>query len=194
MAAARACDTGTVVMNDLAGRLAGAADAIGDLAPDVIAGEPWPLAGSVGPGPESSWGPREVLAHLAEMLPFWLGEIELIIDAGVLRSEGVLVGPPGPGLAEIEPPEFGRLEADPLRVGAIDRDRRFPSRELLSRVEVEGRRVATRLRALDMREAAMLGRHPTRGELTVAAVVDLLIVRHIEGHVTQLRESVALDR
>ena len=179
-----------MAMDDLAGRLEAAVTAFGEIGPAVIAGEPWPLVDGVGPGPESSWGPREVLAHVAEMMPFWMGEIELIIDAGVMRIEGVLVARGGDG-AGVEPPAFGRLEADPLRVGVIERDRAFPSRELLARVGVEGRRVAERLRRLDAREAEMLGRHPTRGDLTVADIAERLIVGHVEGHVTQLRETLA---
>ena len=108
-------------MQDLADRLERGADAMVDLGGALAAGEPWPVSAVVGPGPESSWGPREVLAHVAEMLPFWLGEIELILDAG------------GDG----QPPAFGRLEDDPMRVQIISRDRRYPARELLGRVDVE---------------------------------------------------------
>jgi hypothetical protein len=170
-------------MHDVAARLDAALDALGELAPEVIAGEPWPLSEAVGPGPESSWGPREVLAHLAEMVSFWLGEIELIIDADVAQVE-----------PDVEPPPFGRLEADPLRVGIIDRDRLFPSRELLARIDVEGRRAARRLRELNARQVELLGRHPTRGDLTVAEVAERLIVSHLEGHVTQLRETLGSTR
>jgi hypothetical protein len=162
-------------MDDLAGRLEQATEAMVELGPRLAAGEPWPPADIVGPGPESSWGPREVLAHVAEMLPFWLGEIELILDAG------------GGG----EPPAFGRLEADELRVAIITRDRAFPARELLGRVEVEGRRVARRLRALGDADAGAMGRHVTRGDLTVRDIAERLIIGHLEGHVAQLRESVA---
>ena len=70
-------------MDDLAGRLDAAAAALKDFTPAIAAGEPWPLTDVYGPGPESAWGPRELLAHVGEMLPFWLGEIELIVDAGV---------------------------------------------------------------------------------------------------------------
>jgi hypothetical protein len=111
------------------------------------------------------------------MLPFWLGEIERIVDAGA--------GPGGGG----EPPAFGRLEDDAVRVQIIGRDRTFPGRELLGRIDVEGRRVARRLRALEA-EAGLVGRHPTRGDLTIAELAERLIVAHAEGHVTQLRESV----
>lgn len=163
-------------MDDLAARLERATSELVALGPAVAAGEPWPLTNVYGPGPESNWGPREVLAHVAEMLPFWLGEIERIVDAGV-----------GPG--GVEPPEFGRLEDDPIRVQVIGRDRAFPGRELLGRIDAEGRRVASRLRALDS-ESGLLGRHPTRGDLSIADIAERLIVSHAEGHVMQLRESV----
>lgn len=165
-------------MQDLADRLERGADAMVDLGGALAAGEPWPVSAVVGPGPESSWGPREVLAHVAEMLPFWLGEIELILDAG------------GGG----EPPAFGRLEDDPMRVEIITRDRRYPARELLGRVDVEARRVARRFRALADDDAAALGRHVTRGDLSVADIAERLIVSHLEGHVSQLRESVEGSR
>lgn len=167
-------------MNELGGRLEQATADFGALGPAVAAGEPWPLTDVYGPGPESSWGPREVLAHVAEMLPFWLGEIERIVDAGV--------GPDGG-----EPPAFGRLEDDPIRVQVIGRDRAFPGRELLGRIDVEGRRVAARLRELEP-QAGLLGRHPTRGDLSITDLAERLIVAHAEGHVTQLRESVEGER
>ncbi len=167
-------------MDDLAARLEGAADAMTELGAELAAGEPWALTETYGPGPESSWGPREVLAHVAEMLPYWLGEIELIIDADA-----------GPGGSASDPPGFGRLEEDPLRVGIIGRDRAFPCRELLGRVTVEGRRAARRFRGLDEHAASRLGRHPTRGDLSVRDIAERLMTGHLEGHVTQLREILA---
>jgi hypothetical protein len=164
-----------VGLDDLARRLDEATEAMLELGPQLAAGEPWAPADVVGPGPESSWGPREVLAHVAEMLPFWMGEIELILDAG----------------GGAEPPAFGRLEDDALRVAIITRDRAFPARELLGRVEAEARRVARRLRALGDADADALGTHMTRGDLSVREIAERLIVGHFEGHLTQLRDSVA---
>lgn len=162
-------------MQDLAERLERATEAMIELGPALAAGEPWGMADVVGPGPESSWGPREVLAHVAEMLPFWLGEIELILDAG----------------GGAEPVAFGRLEDDEARVAIITRDRKFPARELLGRVEAEGKRVARRFRALGEADAEIVGRHVTRGDLPVRDIAERLIVSHAEGHVTQLRETLA---
>jgi len=169
-------------MHALADRLDAAAAAIGELAPALEAGEPWALTETYGPGPESEWGPREVLAHVAEMLPYWMGAIEQIIDGGVTAGNAV---------EGSEPPAFGRLESDPLRIEVIGRDRAFPSRELLGRIEVEAGRIATRFRALSDEQAACLGRHVTRGDLSVADVAERLVVGHLEGHATQLRETVA---
>lgn len=167
-------------ITEMADRLEAGAAAIGELGPRINAGEPWPLTDVYGPGPESAWGPREVLAHVSEMLPYWMGEIERILD-----------GADGAGA---EPPSFGRTEADPLRVEVIGRDRHFPARELLGRIAVESSRVAARFRELDEDEAARAGRHATRGDLTVAEIAERFLVTHVEGHVTQLREILALAR
>jgi hypothetical protein len=172
-------------MDALAERLEQAAAQMLATRDEIEAGEPWPLTETYGPGPESEWGPREVLAHVAEMLPYWLGEIELIVDAGVGRA-GEQAG--------MQAPAFGRLEDDPVRVQIIGRDRRFPGRELLARIDVDAHRVATRLRALRENEALFVGLHPTRGELTVTEIAERLLVSHIEGHVGQLRDILAAVR
>jgi hypothetical protein len=157
-----------------ADRLEAAATELERLRGRIEAGEPWPLTEVYGPGPESSWGPREVLAHMAEMLPYWMGEIERILDGG-----------------GGEPVPFGRTEADPIRVEIIGRDRTMPARELLSRVDSEARRVANRLRQLSDAEAAREGAHTARGPLTVAEIVERFQIGHLEGHVTQLRDTLA---
>jgi len=175
-------------MDELADRLDAAGAAITAMGPAVAAGEPWPLTETYGPGPESEWGPREILAHVAEMIPYWLGEIERIVDAGATPG-GQAGGQAGP-----EAPGFGRLEDDPVRVQIIGRDRTFPARELLARIEGEAGRTATRLRALQANEAGFVGRHVTRGDLTVAEIAERLIVGHVEGHVEQLRDIVAAAR
>jgi hypothetical protein len=69
----------------------------------VEARAPWPLAETIDDSAEAEWGPPEVLAHVAEMVPYWQGEIER-----------VLAGPQ-------EPVPFGRIASDPLRIGILER-------------------------------------------------------------------------
>jgi hypothetical protein len=132
---------------------------------------PWPLAELYGTEAEASWGPPELLAHLDEALPFWLGETERILD-----------GDPS------APVPFGRTPSDDTRVSLIGRDRTVPLRELLARLESDGARVAARMRRLTDAEAARRGTNPARGEYTVEALLERFVTGHVEGHVAQLSE------
>jgi hypothetical protein len=155
-------------------RLRTATDDLLAFTPEIAAREPWPLAELYGPEPEASWGPPELLAHVEEFLPYWMGEIERVLAA--------------PADA---PAAFGRIATDPLRIGVIGRDRSLPVRELVARIQAEGRRVADRLDELTEAEAARTGSHPARGVLTVRAMLEPFLVGHMEGHVVQLREILA---
>jgi hypothetical protein len=161
-------------LDDQAARLEAAVNAILALQPRLFAAAPWPLAELYGTEAEASWGPPELLAHLDEMLPYWLGEVERILEA--------------PATA---PVPFGRQPSDTIRIGIIGRDRTIPLRELLARLGADGARVAARMRGLSDAEAACVGLHPTRGEFTVAALLERMVTGHLEDHVTQLREILA---
>jgi hypothetical protein len=162
----------TDTVGSLIARLRAAAAAMTALGPAVEAGRPWPLhVVEDGAGPESAWGPTEVLAHVSEMLPYWLGEVERILD-----------GDP-------EPVPFGRTVADRVRVLTIERDRTLPPRELLDRIDASAERYARRLAELGPAELARRGLHPTRGETAVKDVLERFAVGHAEGHVIQLREA-----
>lgn len=160
-------------LSDVADRLESAASAIVELGPELEAQGPWVLAEDFGVGPEASWGPPEVLAHVAEMLPYWMGEIERIVAA-----------PPS-----ADPVPFGRVAGDPVRVAIIGRDRTVPLVELLARVSADARRVGARLRTLDVDDAGeRRGLHPRLGELRVADAAERFLGSHAEEHVLQLRE------
>jgi hypothetical protein len=160
-------------------RLRSATQALDELHDPVDAAAPWPLSTVFGPEPEAVWGPPELLAHVAEMLRYWLGEVERILDQSA---------------AEEEPVPFGRLETDPLRTAIIERDRTLPLRELYARISAESERTATRLADLSPEEGRRRGIHPRYGETDVTAVVDHHIVDHLERHVAQLREILAARR
>jgi hypothetical protein len=157
-----------VTTADLVPRLEAASKRLAALRPAVEAGAPWPLSDNFGTEPEASWGPPETLAHVAEMLPFWLGEIERVVD--------------GTG----EPVPFGRIATDQLRLLVLERDRSLPPRELFDRIATGTDRVARRLKALTARDTSRLGVHPRRGEMTVQEIADRFIVSHLEEHAEQL--------
>src|SRR5439155_25801432 len=152
-------------------RLSTASDSLLELRPAVESGSPWPLSTSIGVEPEAHWGPPEVLAHVAEMLPFWLGEIER-----------VLAGSP-------EPVPFGRVASNEIRVAVIERDRTVPARELLDRIAPDIARYRRRLTHLSEAELSRRGLHPTRGDLAIPAILERFVTGHLEDHVEQLRAS-----
>jgi hypothetical protein len=155
-------------VDELLGRLADANARFTALRPALDLGEPWPLADAFGIEPEASWGPPEVLAHVSEMLRYWLGEIERVI-----------AGAP-------EPVSFGRLAADELRIGIIGRDRTLPLNEHFSRIAGDIRRYRERLPTLTPDELAKVGVHPVAGEIAVLGMVERFAVRHMEEHAEQL--------
>ncbi|MFI5054558.1 MAG: hypothetical protein ACHQDE_09375 [Acidimicrobiia bacterium] len=142
------------------------------LRPAVEAGAPWPLDARFSEEPEANWGPPEVLAHVTEMLPYWLGEIERVLS-----------GAP-------EPVPFGRLPSDPVRIAIIGRDRTVPLRELQARIVAGAARYAARVPELSPAQAYRRGLHPTRGEMTVADMIESFVAAHMEGHVVQLRSII----
>ena len=123
-------------------RLMGVRAALVDLRPAVEDGEPWPLAERFGVEPEASWGPPEVLAHLAEMLPFWYSQIQLVLDG----SSG--------------PVPFGRVADAPARLGAIERDRALRAGKLFNQIEAGIRPYWWLLPRLTTAEVGRVGLHP----------------------------------
>lgn len=140
----------------------------------ISAGEPWPLAAAFGTEPEASWGPREVLAHLTEMLPFWLGELERVVDGD------------GSG-----PVPFGRIADDASRIGLIERDRSLPLRVLFDRVDAGLWAWMVRLPTLTTADRERIGLHPRIGEMAVGRMAGRFIIGHTEEHIAQLESILA---
>jgi hypothetical protein len=155
-------------------RIAAARRGYADLGQRVIAGEPWELAQDYGTGPEASWGPREVLAHVGEMLPFWLGEMERVID--------------GDGSA---PVPFGRTADDAVRLATIERDRTLPLRVLFARIDDGLRAWEERIPTLTQAEAARVGLHSRLGEMPAPAILERFVTGHAEDHIAQLNDILA---
>jgi hypothetical protein len=164
---------------DLADRLLAARARLDALRPAVEGGEPWPPSVHFGTEPEASWNPPELLAHVAEMTPYWIGQIDRVLH-----------GYP-------EPVSFGRVQTDEERIEAIGRDRALPVAELYARIGSGTEQAAERLRTLSAADLERLGTHPTLGEMTVRAIVERMLLTHLAGHVEQLTailETPAPDR
>jgi len=114
------------------------------------------------------WVGREVLAHVDEMLPYWLGEIERVI-----------AGP-------VEPVPFGRPPTDLVRTLTVDRDRTLPISELYARLDNSLERVLRRLLELDERQVERRGFHKQRGEMTVRQIVEVMLADHLAEHCRQI--------
>jgi hypothetical protein len=153
----------------MAGRIEVAWTAIAGRRGELLA---WEAAGGAASAPdetEASWDPGRILAHLSEMVRYWLGEMERMLANGPDR-----------------PVTVGRDAADPIRVLSVERDRTLPVAELLDRTDVDVRRVIGRLRGLDEAALTRRGIHPVRGEMTLAQVVNSGLAKHLEDHAVQL--------
>jgi DinB superfamily len=138
-----------------AGRIRAAAP----LLPDQALTDPDPDTGE-------RWDRRQVLAHVAEMLPYWVEQVELVAAGDQVP--------------------FGRLKSNPQRIAAIERDRRDDPSRLLDRVDEGLAAVLALLDRLDDDALARSGRHQVLGDMTVAAIVDRFLVDHLEEHADQL--------
>jgi hypothetical protein len=159
--------------SDVADRLLEAHAGLAASRSGVEAGAPWPASPNFGHEPESTWNPPELLAHVAEMLPYWMDQIERILE-----------GYP-------EPVPFGRVATDEERIAAIGRERARPVGELFDRVATGALAAADRLRGLSDQQLERRGTHPTLGEMSVAAVAERMFIRHLGEHAEQLRSILA---
>jgi hypothetical protein len=159
-------------MDELIDRLAGGAADMEALRADVVGREPWQLSDAYGTEPESDWGPKEVLAHVAEMVPFWVGQVDDILATPVDGG----------------PPAFGRVATDTVRIARIGDDRHLPADELFDRIAAAAAAAAGRLAEVTPPELAQTGVHARLGEMTVPAIVERFVVGHLNEHVAQLRE------
>jgi hypothetical protein len=158
-------------MDDPTARLRDAGTALLGLRGALVAGEPWPLSAAYGTEPEADWGPREVLAHVDEMLGYWPVQLSAVLAADPAA-----------------PAAFGRTAEDADRLGRIEADRHLPTGELLDRIETSLAAATAFSKRLAPADLERVGVHPTRGEVPVGRALELFLTGHLEGHVAQLRE------
>jgi hypothetical protein len=141
--------------------------------PRVEAAAPFPTSDNILHEPEAYWYPPEVLAHLTEMLPYWLGEVERMLSGGP------------------EPVPFGRVATNELRTGVIARDRTLPFRELYARIESTVDRAVARLGEMRDEDLDRQGDRQGRGLVTVGQIMNDSMAGHLMEHVRQIEDLLA---
>ncbi len=154
--------------DDVADRIRIALDRLEHVRSAVEAGAPWQLSERFDDAPEASWGPPEILAHVAEMLGYWRTELERVV-----AGDGV-------------PVPFGRTAADPVRLSTIERDRSLPPAELYALIVASANRFLAVWGSWTPEQRQRLGLHPRLGETAVEASAARLIASHLLEHTDQL--------
>jgi hypothetical protein len=129
-----------------------------------------PAGGLTEPEPTTGerWEAGQVWGHLAEFPGYWIEQIDSIVASGR------------------DTPPFGRAATDPVRLTAIEQGRRQPRAALVDRA-MEGIAAARGyLAGLTDAQWSRRGRHPVRGVLDVAQIVERFVVGHLEEHADQL--------
>ncbi len=130
----------------------------------------FPVDALTSPDPPTGerWEAGQVWAHVAEFIPYWLGETALVIEG------------------REQPQPFGRTKSDPGRIAAIERDRRTDRMRLWHRTERDIASLRAFLTGLDDAAWETGGLHPTLGEMDLSEIVDEFLVGHLEQHARQL--------
>lgn len=159
----------TIVSEDEARRLEAVNIAIRDLLRRPEVAQRLRTAGA------DEWSALQIVAHMTELIPYWMHDARTLA-----ASTG-------------EPPRFGRNLDAPERLDAVARGATSDPDELLRRLDAEIQAAAADIRAMSPAERARTGIHNRRGEMTVAAVIEQLIVGHAEEHVAQVRQVLRLS-
>jgi len=120
---------------------------------------------------DKEWSVTQVLGHMVEMIPYWLGHCRVLIAATA------------------EPPVFGRGPDAPERLAGIEQGLYGDPKELLGLLNDEVKAATRAIREMSVGERSKKGIHIKLGEMTVANAVERLIVAHAEEHLDQIRAA-----
>ena len=120
---------------------------------------------------EHAWSALQVIGHMVEMIPYWLHHCHRLIAA---------TG---------EPPLFGRTLDAPERLAGVELATTSDATELLRQLKQVVAAAAKDIRHISDADRSKTGIHVRQGTMTVAAVVEQLIVGHAEAHVVQVQDA-----
>jgi hypothetical protein len=120
------------------------------------------------------WDNGQVWAHVAEFVPYWLGQADRVIAA---RNSS--------------PVPFGRVKTDASRLEPIEQGRHEPVGAQMDRLRLALEQLRLFISSQDEETWEALGVHQSLGVLTVGRLIQELIVKHLEEHADQLQEIAA---
>jgi uncharacterized damage-inducible protein DinB len=123
---------------------------------------------------EGEWSAMQILAHMVEMIPYWLSHCQLVIAA------------------EGERPQIGRSLDAPERLEGVERADTADLAELLGRLEEEVRAAAASIRQMSAAERGKKAVYLNGEEITVADIIERFIVGHAESHREQVHNALEL--
>ncbi|WP_375088220.1 DinB family protein [Peribacillus sp. RS7] len=123
---------------------------------------------------DDEWSIMQILSHLAEAIPYWLGEVETVIAK--------------PGA------KWGRGLQDPARLAAVTHTDKLAVDDVLKQVEELKYKVESRIGNLD--EETLSRESPHRnfakfGNKPVSYIVEHFIDEHISGHYDQIKRNLS---
>ena len=119
------------------------------------------------PATGEQWEAGQVLSHCAEMIPYWVGEIEQLVASGGSVA-------------------FGRVKSDPQRIERIAAGRQDETGRQLDAVDGGVDAVERLLGTISTEGLRLVGHHSTLGSMTVAEIVQEFLVDHLQQHAAQL--------
>jgi uncharacterized damage-inducible protein DinB len=125
-------------------------------------------------GGENEWSAMQILGHLVEMIPYWLSHCHTIITA-------------------TEPPVFGRSLDAPERLAGVEHGAAGEPDQVLDALHEAVQSAGQTIRAMSPADRNRKGMHASRGEMTVAEIIETFIVVHAESHLAQLQAALRLN-
>lgn len=119
---------------------------------------------------EADWSAMQVMGHLVEMLPYWMGQCRVLI-------------------ASEKPPAFGRALDQPERLAGPLHGASADPDELLRQWNEAVEQAAPAIRRMSAQEWSKKGTHTRRGEMTVGDIIEFFIVAHAEEHLAQVKQA-----
>jgi uncharacterized damage-inducible protein DinB len=121
---------------------------------------------------ENEWSAMQILAHMVEMIPYWLHHCEALIAASA-------------------PPTFGRSLDALERLAGVARAATGNAEELLRQLNDEVKTAAEVIRKMSPDDRRKAGNHVRLGTITVADAIEQFIVGHAEEHCSQIQAALS---